>query len=632
MNKPAQYLARLGVAAIAFAAGADEMSFPNIVGANIPGAPRLEQPFLVMAGDKPVLTEKHGLAAPALWDWDGDGKRDLLVGEFETNSGDFPMGADGSTIRVYRNIGTDANPKFGAAFEWARDTEGTILEVPQWCCIGFTPYFHDLDADGRRDMITGQYHPGDVTWFRGAENGFLPGVPLPQEGDPASNGQPAFGDYEGEPGDIGTFMYWVYSSADFGDLDDDGDLDLIVGGGLGLRISENIGGRHSPSFAERRLLLDVNGEPLRVLNKPEEDLPSDVLPPPDGDGKASPLVTDWNGDGVQDLLVTGSYRHPASHAVTFFQGVKTSAGHRFHPGVDLLKTADGAKALPGSGPRVYVADWNRDGVQDLIIGASVATVNGGEYSDELSWEWEDVTKVESAGKDPGLYPPRPKPTAESIGLARMIERGMSEEEAEEHLAFNIKYWEDNIGRLYKDGKAYWLTMRHQGRVYVMLGRNPDQNTAAKPASEGRPAGTAAAQPATPPVRVALETAERDGQTELQVRFAIRDGWYIYAPTGRNAPHGMIETQVKFQLPPEVSLVGGLVLPPHHYKGLYDIYEGGVTWGQNVAVARADAKRHDVTARVTYQTCKDDLCLPPRTETLHAAVQAAAPDGVRAVDS
>ena len=209
------------------------MSFPNIVGANIPGAPRLEQPFLVMAGDKPVLTEKHGLAAPALWDWDGDGKRDLLVGEFETNSGDFPMGADGSTIRVYRNIGTDANPKFGAAFEWARDTEGTIMEVPQWCCIGFTPYFHDLDADGRRDMITGQYHPGDVTWFRGAENGFLPGVPLPQEGDSASNGQPEFGDYEGEPGDIGTFMYWVYSSADFGDLDDDGDLDLIVGGSLG---------------------------------------------------------------------------------------------------------------------------------------------------------------------------------------------------------------------------------------------------------------------------------------------------------------------------------------------------------------------------------------------------------------
>ena len=47
---------------------------------------------------------------------------------------------------------------------------------------------------------------------------------------------------------------------------------------------------------------------------------------------------------------------------------------------------------------------------------------------------------------------------------------------------------------------------------------------------------------------------------------------------------MIETQVKFNCPRKSRWVGGLVLPPHHYKGLYDIYEGGVTWGQNVAVA------------------------------------------------
>lgn len=604
---------------------ADEMRFPRIVGANVPGAPQLEQPFLVMAGDRPVLTEKHGLAAPALWDWDGDGKRDLLVGEFETNSGEnFPMGAEGSTMRVYRNVGTDANPKFAAGFQWARDTEGTIMEVPQWCCIGFTPHFYDLNADGRLDIVTGQYHPGEVTWYRGAERGFLPGVKLPQEGDPSADGNPLFG-YDGVPGDIGSFHYWVYSSASMGDFDDDGDYDLIVGGSGGLRISENIGGRNSPSFAERRPLLDINGEPLRILNKPlPQPWPEEEIPPPDGDGKSNPTVADWNNDGVLDLLVTGSYRHPASQAVTFFRGVKTSAGHRFHPGVDLLKAEDGAKALPGSGPRVYVDDWNGDGVQDLLIGASVATVNGGEFSDELSWEWEDVNEVESAGKDPGLYPPRPKPTAESMKdtLDRVAEF-QSEEKAKELLALNVEYWEKSIGRLYKEGKAHWLTMRHQGRVYVMLGRQPNQDQARS--TPAAPAPTAAKPPPVAPVRVELETAARGDRTALRVRFAIRDGWYIYAPTGRNTPQGMIETKVRFELPPAVAPLGGLLLPPHHYKGPYDIYEGGVTWEQLVA-AQADAppdakpaNAGDVVARVTYQTCKDDLCLPPRTETLHAAL-------------
>ena len=470
MNRP-----QLIVLATAVAAGghlaAGETDFPEIADPGIPGTPRLGQPTLVMGATKPILTEKHGLAAPALWDWNGDGKRDLLVGEFETNSGeDFPMGADGSTIRVYQNVGTDSNPKFTDEFEWARDTQGTILEVPQWCCIGFTPQFVDLDDDGHLDMITGQYHPGEVTWFRGTDDGFLPGVKLPQEGDPTADGNPMFGDYDGEPGDIGTFDYWVYSSASFGDLDGDGDLDLVVGGGSGLRMSENIGGPASPSFGKRELLLNVHGEPLKILDRDDaaETLPGASSPPADGDGKSSPLVVDWNDDGTPDLLVTGSYRHPNSHAVTYFQGVKTDAGLRFQLGVDLLPTANGDKALPGSGQRVYVDDWNRDGVKDLIIGASVATVNGGEFSDELSWEWEDVTKVESAGKDPGRYPPRERPTKESLAEFFNLET-IGDERFEETVRMNQEYWDETVGKLYEEGKAHWLTMRHQGRVYVMLG-------------------------------------------------------------------------------------------------------------------------------------------------------------------
>ena len=445
---------------------ADEMSFPKRMPADIPGAPTLGAPFLVMAGDGPVLTGKQGLAAPALWDFNGDGKRDLLVGEFETNGNElFPMGADGSTVRVYLNVGTDSAPKFSEAFEWARDTEGAIIEVPQWCCIGFTPQFFDLDDDGYQDMITGQYHPGEVTWFRGSPAGFMPGKTLPQEGNPDSHGQPGWQDYDGEPGDIGTFAYWAYTSATFGDLDDDGDYDLIVGGSGGLRVSENVGGRKNPSFAQRVRLLDVEGHALQTRPYTEGQLQrarSGGLLPPASDFKTSPLAVDWNQDGVLDLLVTDSYRNSNSRAVSFFRGVKTPDGHRFEPGVDLLPAENGAKALPGSGQRVYVDDWNRDGVNDLIIGASVATVNGGEFSDELSWEWEAVNKVESAGKDPGRYPPRPRPTRESLSSYYKFDE-MTEEEIEELVQFNVRSWEDSEGRFNRENKGHWRTLRHRNR-------------------------------------------------------------------------------------------------------------------------------------------------------------------------
>ena len=658
------------IVAAAFACAAvqaDEMSFPKLMPADIPGAPKLGEPFLVMAGNQPVLTEKHGLAAPALWDWDGDGRRDLLVGEFETNSGeDFPMGADGSTIRVYLNVGTDSEPRFTGEFEWARDTEGTIMEVPQWCCIGFTPMFYDLDADGYLDMITGQYHPGEVTWFRGSADGFLPGEKLPQEGDPTADANPQFDaervkydptfqPYQGEPGDIGTFEYWVYTSATLGDLDDDGDYDLIVGGSGGLRVSENVGGPGNPRFGVRELLLDVNGQPLQTRSHTDSELQyiqAGMRLAPSGDGKPNPLAVDWDQDGVLDLLVTDSYRSPDSRAVSFFRGVKTPEGHRFEPGVDLLPAQGGAKAIPGSGQRVYVDDWNADGVNDLIIGASVATVNGGEFSDELSWEWEDVNEVESAGKDPGLYPPRPRPTLETqrAMYEELIEMRSadgitiempSDEELEQMAAQQLPYWEESIGRLYEAGKEYWLTMRHQGRVYVMLGSNEAAdgpviagNAAAAAdgaaAEDGASAGESnsaagnAAAPAASPVSVSVEplvVLEQGRSVDVNVRLDMQDGWYVYAATGRNVDQGMKETSVNFSVPAGLEASGAMKPPPFGFKGSHDIHRGrGVIWAQPVqAAAGALPGLYEVSADVTYQTCKDDLCLLPQTESVTAQV-------------
>jgi hypothetical protein len=76
----------------------------------------LAPPVQVTADGKPIDVERSGHAAPFFADFDGDGKPDLLVGQFS-----------GGKLRVYRNVGTAGSPKFGD-FEWFKASEavGTI--------------------------------------------------------------------------------------------------------------------------------------------------------------------------------------------------------------------------------------------------------------------------------------------------------------------------------------------------------------------------------------------------------------------------------------------------------------------------------------------------------------------------
>ncbi|MHC4403449.1 MAG: hypothetical protein ACYTG0_27650 [Planctomycetota bacterium] len=64
-------------------------------------AGQLEGPIAVVADGKPIDTEHAGNAAPFVADFDGDGRRDLLVGEMYLGR-----------LRIYRNVGTDGEPRF----------------------------------------------------------------------------------------------------------------------------------------------------------------------------------------------------------------------------------------------------------------------------------------------------------------------------------------------------------------------------------------------------------------------------------------------------------------------------------------------------------------------------------------
>jgi hypothetical protein len=69
-------------------------------------AGELAEPVAVEVAGQAIDMEHGGHAAPAVVDFDHDGRKDLLVGEIY----------DGR-LRVYRNTGSNAQPKF-EGYEW----------------------------------------------------------------------------------------------------------------------------------------------------------------------------------------------------------------------------------------------------------------------------------------------------------------------------------------------------------------------------------------------------------------------------------------------------------------------------------------------------------------------------------
>jgi hypothetical protein len=75
----------------------------------------LAPPVRIEAAGKPIDTEV-GHAAPFVYDWDGDGVRDLLVGQF-----------GGGVLWIFRNEGTNAQPKLAAGVKFKQGAkDGTV--------------------------------------------------------------------------------------------------------------------------------------------------------------------------------------------------------------------------------------------------------------------------------------------------------------------------------------------------------------------------------------------------------------------------------------------------------------------------------------------------------------------------
>lgn len=286
------------------------------------GAVMLQPQVVLQGGTGPIAPGIQ--AIPCAADWNGDGRRDLLVGYRNTDK-----------IAFYANSGTDTQPLFTGFSNL--QAGGSDIVQPGAGCGAPAPWACDFNGDGRRDLLVGNGANGQVFFYA---NTHTDASPVLAEGAALEAG--------------GAVLSVGARATPFVcDWDDDGVPDLLCGDGSGYaNFFRNEGTRQAPSFAAAVRLkaggLDVNFGARSALR-----------------------VVDWDGDGREDLVGSGSG----------YAGWCRNVGAHGAPGLEppqaLTAPVNGVGLAPVNTSyrmRLEVADWNNDGVLDLLIGDAAGGV------------------------------------------------------------------------------------------------------------------------------------------------------------------------------------------------------------------------------------------------------------------
>lgn len=239
--------------------------------------------------DAGVIADIASFPAAYYVDIDQDGLRDIVGSPSVTLNG-----TDVDVMWYYRNVGTEAAPNF--VFQNRKVLVEDMLDFGT--AANVTTF--DYDADGRPDLILGnndEYTP---------DNSLDSRLRLLRNVTP-EGGEVAFELIDEDYLGMSAFQTtgWAFAPT-FGDLDDDGDLDVVIGDRSGkLFYGENTAGSGNEArFAQ--LVFEWQGLDAGQFSKP--------------------FITDLDRDGLNDLLIGGF-----DGRIRFYRNIGTAQSPAFNP-------------------------------------------------------------------------------------------------------------------------------------------------------------------------------------------------------------------------------------------------------------------------------------------------------------
>lgn len=303
------------------------------------------------------------LATPYAFDWDGDGDDDLISGNsagyiaWIENLGGTPtrwaapryLSAGGKLIR--EQAGPSGSIQGPAEAKWGY----SILSVADW------------DGDGRPDIMTNGIW-GKIVWYRNVGTRPAPKLaaaqPVERALPPGATApHPAWNWWKPQGREL--VSQWR-TTPQMVDWNGDGLMDLVMSdheGYLALFERKRAADGTLALAAAQRVFWSEGASVFNSNGLPQNK-ESGLLRLNDGvfgrGGRRTFCTVDWDGDGKLDFLMNSAPN------VNFFRGLgKNAAGQWAFRDEGPVST----HVLAGHATKPTVADWNRDGIPELLIGA-----------------------------------------------------------------------------------------------------------------------------------------------------------------------------------------------------------------------------------------------------------------------